>query len=330
MKKSYYIFNNGNIKRKDNTLQFIDENGNKRDIPVEQVEDLYILGEATFNTKLINFLSQNGIPLHFFNYYQFYSGSFYPREHLISGKLLVKQVEHYTCNEKRVRIAQKFIDAASYNMYRNLRYYYERGRDVKHVMDDILFLRKSIYEVNKIDSLMGIEGNIKKSYYSAWNNIINQELEFEKRVRNPPDNVINTMISFTNSLVYTRVLSEIYFTQLNPTISYLHEPGERRFSLSLDISEVFKPLLADKLIFSMLNKKQITEDSFTKSLNYLHLEKEAAKEIVAEFDSRLNTTITHKELKRQVSYKQLIRLECYKLIKHLIGEKEYEGFKIWW
>jgi CRISPR-associated protein Cas1 len=227
-------------------------------------------------------------------------------------------------------IAQKLIDAASYNMHRNLRYYNERGKDVKQSMDDIIFLRKSIYETDKVESLMGIEGNIKKSYYSAWNIIINQELEFEKRIRNPPDNVINTMISFTNSLVYTRVLSEIYFTQLNPTISYLHQPGERRFSLSLDISEVFKPLLADRLIFSMLNKKQITKDSFTESLNYLHLEKEASQEIVSVFDSKLNTTIKHKELRRQVSYKQLIRLECYKLIKHLIGEKEYNGFKIWW
>jgi CRISPR-associated protein Cas1 len=66
LKKSYYVFNNGSIKRKDNTLQFVDETGNKRDIPVEQVEDLYILGEVTINTKLLNFLSQNGIPLHFF------------------------------------------------------------------------------------------------------------------------------------------------------------------------------------------------------------------------------------------------------------------------
>jgi CRISPR-associated protein Cas1 len=285
---------------------------------------------STNISRYLNLLPKGVRASAFFNYYEFYTGSFYPRERLISGKLLVKQVEHYTCSEKRIMIAQKLIDAASYNMHRNLRYYNERGKDVKQSMDDIMFLRKSIYETDKVESLMGIEGNIRKSYYSAWNIIINQELEFEKRIRNPPDNVINTMISFTNSLVYTRVLSEIYFTQLNPTISYLHQPGERRFSLSLDISEVFKPLLADRLIFSMLNKKQITKDSFTESLNYLHLEKEASQEIVSVFDSKLNTTIKHKELRRQVSYKQLIRLECYKLIKHLIGEKEYNGFKIWW
>ena len=126
------------------------------------------------------------------------------------------------------------------------------------------------------------------------------------------------------------IFNKIYHTQLNPTVSYLHEPGVRRFSLSLDIAEIFKPIIADRLIFSLLNKKQITEKSFTKELNYLHLKKEASKIIVGELDQKLQTTIKHKELNKNVSYEYLMRLECYKLIKHLLGEKEYEPFKIWW
>ena len=125
-------------------------------------------------------------------------------------------------------------------------------------------------------------------------------------------------------------MSEIYNTQLDPTISYLHEPGFRRYSLCLDISEVFKPLIGDRLIFSLLNKNQITEKSFTKELNFLHLKKEASRLIVTEFEKRMKKTIMHKELGKKVSYQYLIRLEAYKLIKHLIGEKEYEGFRIWW
>ena len=146
----------------------------------------------------------------------------------------------------------------------------------------------------------------------------------------PPDNMINSLISFVNSLIYSKVLSEIYKTQLNPTISYLHEPGVRRFSLCLDISEVFKPLIGDRLIFSLLNRRQITEDSFTKELNFLHLKKESSRLIAQELEKSLKKTIMHKELGRQVSYQYLMRLEAYKLIKHLIGEKQYEGFKIWW
>jgi len=130
--------------------------------------------------------------------------------------------------------------------------------------------------------------------------------------------------------VYTRVLSEIYKTQLNPTISYLHEPLERRFSLCLDIAEIFKPIIADRLIFSMLNKKQITENDLEKSLNFIYIKEEKRKEITREMDLRLQTTIKHKKLNREVSYEYLIRLEVYKLIKSFIEGQEYEGFKMWW
>lgn len=330
MKRSYYIYNNGTLKRKDNTLTFVNEEGSKRDFPIEQVRDIYAMSELTFNTSLINILSRYGISVHFFNYYSFYTGTFYPRGKLVSGNLLVRQVNYYTDQEKRLSVAKAFVDGASYSIYRNLRYYNERGKDVQQYMDVISDLRAQIPEAKDIKELMGYEGNIHRIYYSAWPVIIDQNIEFERRVKNPPDNMINTLISFVNTLIYTKVLGEIYQTQLNPTISYLHEPGDRRFSLSLDLAEIFKPILGDRLIFSLLNRNQITEKSFTEGLNFLHLTKEASETIVSELDEKLQTTIKHKELGKTVSYEYLMRLECYKLIKHLLGEKEYEPFKIWW
>lgn len=330
MKQSFYVYNSGDLKRKDNTLQFTSYEGEKRDIPIERISDIYVMSEMSFNTAFLNYVSQYGIPIHFFNYYNFYTGSFYPKESLLAGQLLVKQVEHYTNYEKRLIIAKKFIEAAADNIYRNLRYYNGRGKDVSEQMKEINSLRPRLSKAETIEELMGIEGNIRRKYYSAWNIIVNQEINFEKRVMHPPDNMINSLISFVNSLIYSKTLSEIYHTQLNPTISYLHEPGFRRYSLCLDLAEIFKPLIGDRLIFSLLNRKQITEESFTKELNFLHLKKEASKLIVTELESKLKTTIMHKELGKQVSYQYLIRLEAYKLIKHLIEEKEYEGFKIWW
>lgn len=330
MQQSFYVYNNGDLKRKDNTLRFTSYDGEKRDIPIERISDIYVMSEMSFNTTFLSYISQYGIPIHFFNYYNFYTGSFYPKESNLAGQLLINQVQHYTEYDKRLLIAKKFIQAAADNIYRNLRYYNGRDKNVSDYMKDIDSLRTGLVGVKSIQELMGIEGNIRKKYYAAWSVIINQEIEFDKRVMHPPDNMINSLISFVNSLVYTRTLSEIYHTQLNPTISYLHEPGIRRYSLCLDISEVFKPLIGDRLIFSLLNRKQITEKSFTKELNYLHLKKDASKLIVSEFEKKMKQTIMHKELGRQVSYQYLIRLEAYKLIKHLIGEKEYEGFRIWW
>lgn len=330
MKRSYYIYNNGTLQRKDNSIAFVNEEGERRYIPIENVNEIYVMSEMNFNTSLINFLSQHDVIIHFFNYYSFYTGSFEPRKKLVSGNLLVNQVTHYNEENKRLDIAKRFIDGASYNIYRNLRYYNGRGKDLKIYMDKIEALRKNIDTSSSVNELMGYEGNIRKLYYEAWNIIVDQKIDFKKRIKNPPDNMINTLISFVNTLVYTKVLGAIYHTQLNPTLSYLHEPGVRRFSLSLDIAEVFKPILADRLIFSLLNKKQITEKSFTRELNHLHLKKEASQIIVGELDQKLQTTIKHKDLNKNVSYEHLIKLECYKLIKHLLGEKEYDPFKIWW
>lgn len=252
MKQSFYVYNNGELRRKDNTLQFISYDGEKKDRPIERISDIYIMSEMSFNTSFINYISQYGIPMHFFNYYNYYTGSYYPRKSLLAGNLLVKQVEHYLDYNKRMELAIKFIEAAADNIYRNLRYYNGRDKDVTVFMQEIDYLRKKISKSNSIEEVMGIEGNIRRQYYMAWNNIVNQEIKFEKRVMHPPDNMINSLISFVNSLVYAKILSEIYHTQLDPTISYLHEPGARRFSLCLDLSEVFKPLIGDRLIFSLL------------------------------------------------------------------------------
>lgn len=330
MLRSLYVYNNGQLQRHDNTLRFRNTDGSKRDLPVEQVRDIYVMGEFSFNTPLVTFLSTHEIPVHFFNYYSFYTATLYPRERRVSGNLLVKQVTYQQQPPLCLYLAKQFVFGAADNIYRNLRYYDGRGKDLAVIMKDIDDFRKQIDKQPDIPSLMGIEGNIHKRYYDAWPIIINQETDFTVRVKRPPDNMINTLISFINSLVYTTVLSQIYQTQLNPTISYLHVPGNKRFSLSLDIAEIFKPLIGDRLIFSLLNRNQITEKHFNKELNFLHLTKEGSQIIMQEFDKRLKMTIKHRDLNREVSYNYLMRLEAYKLIKHLIGEKTYESFRMWW
>ena len=363
MKRNYYIFSCGKLIRKDNTLYFEpgeskepeetettedeiavdDESVNeteaeeseprkmpRKPIPVEDIDSIYCFSELRFNTKFLNFIAQKEIILHLFNYYGYYTGSFYPREPYISGKLLVEQVGSYTDNSKRIILARSFVQGAAENIKKNLQYYNARDKDLLYFIEKTDELISKIETTNDVHELMGIEGNIRSNYYFTWNLIIDQEIKFEKRQKHPPTNPINALISFGNSLVYTSVLSEIFKTQLNPLISFLHEPGERRFSLSLDIAEIFKPLLADRLIFSLMNKNQIQEKHFSKELNRCYLTEEGRKVFLKEFDEKLKTTIQHRQLKKSVSYRHLIRLECYKIIKHILGEKEYKPFKIWW
>ena len=329
-KQSYFIFSAGELKRNNNSLALYTNNSLKKDIPIERIRDIYIFNEVTYNNKLFEFLSTYGINVHMFNYYNYYIGSFYPKEQKISGSLLVNQVKYYLDNEKRIEISKEFIIAASYNILRNLKYYNTRGKELTIYIEEIEKLRAKIASCQNVEELMGIEGNIRKTYYAAWKIIINQEIDFEKRIKNPPDTMVNVLISLLNSVLYTKTLSIIYQTELNPTISYLHEPGTKRFSLTLDITEIFKPLVVDRTIFSLLNKNIITKEDFIKEDYYLRMKDDAVKTTISELENTLKRTIMHQSLKREVTYERLIKLELYKLIKHLMNDKKYEGFKIRW
>lgn len=304
--------------------------GERRIIPIEDVDALWVFRELDLNARVLNFLAQKKVPAHFFNYYGFYAGSFYPREYLQAGYLTVRQVRHYTNKRLRLKISREFITAAMHNILRNLRYYGTRGIELQKETETVQAEMLRLQEVKTVAELMGCEGRARAAYYQGFGKILRERFDFTKRVKRPPDNLVNAMISYTNGLVYAACLSQLYRSQLDPTISFLHEPGVRRFSLALDLAEVFKPLLADRLIFKALNNRMLSERDFAQDLNYCYLKESGRKTILKEWDARLQTTIEHRRLKRKVSYERLIRLECYKLVKHLANDEPYQGFKAWW
>jgi CRISPR-associated protein Cas1 len=334
MPKSYYLFNPGRLSRKDNTLKFqpIDEEGKEgtpRYLPIEDVQNLFIFGSLDANSAVMNFLGKAHIPVHYFDYYEHYCGSFMPRDYLLSGKMQVAQTRAYLSSKKRITLARKFIEGAAANILRNLKYYNNREKEVGTQIQQIESFTEKIPDTLDIAALMGLEGNIRQVYYSAFDVIV-RDFSMGNRTKQPPDNEINTLISFGNMLCYTLCLDQIYHTQLNPTISFLHEPGERRYSLALDLAEIFKPLLVDRLIFTVLNKKQIQAKDFDKQVGNCAIKPVARKAFVQAWEEKLNETIQHRSLGRKVSYRHMVRLECYKLSKHLLKIDEYQPFKMWW
>jgi CRISPR-associated protein Cas1 len=395
--KNYYVLSYGRVKRENNSLVIENSDGEKKPVPVEDVDSLYVYGEVDLNTRLLNFLTTKRIPLHIFNYYGYYAGSYYPREYLHSGYMLVQQVAHYSNTGDRMVLARELVRAAAHSMLRNIAYYANRkdggaalpgdgdGEPVGEISPDapigampptdeqeeamvdavidapastettgepdpfmssvafddepqsLRYLQSSIVRLageidgkSRIDDLMGIEGKMREQYYQAWRHILREGWAFERRVRRPPDNEVNALISFGNSVVYTACLSEIYRTQLAPTISYLHEPGVRRFSLALDLSEIFKPLVVDRAIFRLINTAQLTAKHFDNSMDGCYLTEAGKRIFLQALEERMSATIKHRRLGRHVSYRHLIRLECYKLIRHLTGVEAYRAFRAWW
>lgn len=320
-KKNYYLVSDGILKRKENTIYFANEKG-KKPIPINKIYSIYAYGQITISSQVINLFSKEGIPIHFFNYYGFYNGSYYPREKLLSGDLLIKQCENYSNYQKRIELAKLFVEGSAKNILKVLSYY-KIDNNIKEMLSDL-------DKTGKITEIMNVEGRIRAEYYLKFDEILPEEFKMEGRSRQPPKNMINSLISFGNSMMYSTVLTEIYNTQLNPTISYLHEPLERRFSLALDLSEIFKPLFVDRLIFYLVNKRMITKKDFDKDLNCCLLNDNGRNIFIKEYNKKLEKTIKHKDLNKKVSYKRLIRLEAYKLKKHILEVKKYDPFVIWW
>lgn len=301
-------------------------------MPVETIADIQIFGELDFNKRFLEFLTQNEITMHFFNHYGYYVGSFYPREYYNSGCLILKQSEHYLDSQKRMDLARRFVSGAINNMKKVLEYYARRGvEDLSSALDKLDQYVAAVELQSSPEALMAIEGNARETYYSAFDAIIdNEDFAFAKRTRRPPQNRLNALISFGNSLLYVTVLSEIYRTHLDPRIGFLHATNFRRFSLNLDVAEIFKPIFVDRLIFSLINKNQLKARDFSSGVEGVYLSEAGRQKYIEEWEKRLRTTIDHPTLRRKVSYRRLIRLDLYKIEKHLLEDRPYEPYASRW
>lgn len=328
MGSTRYITSMGELTRKDNSLCFRKEGKNVY-IPVENTKEIYCLNEISINTKLLDFLSRNNIVVHFFNYYEGYNGTFYPKNQYNSGRLLIKQVEKY--NSSRLVVAKAIVKTIGENIEEVLYHYYKHNKkDVKGTIDWIRkeFILK-IDNANNIKEVMVIEGEVWQKFYSNFKYFLPEDFIMNKRVRRPPDNPINAMISFGNTLLYSKTISAIYRTHLDQRISFLHEPSEGRFSLSLDISEAFKLVIVYKTIFDLVNNKKITvAKHFDKKVNYCLLNEEGRNIFISAFEERLESVFIHPTLKRKVSYRTAIKLDCYKLIKFILEDKDFRPFNM--
>jgi len=324
MKEPIFITSEGILFREANTLYFMNEENGKKPLPIENISDIYCYGKVSMKSGGEYLLMEHGIPVHFFNKYGYYMGSLYPRIELNSGLLLVRQAEYYLDRNKRAEIATEMVNGIKHNILQTLKYYKKKKKDV----DPYIKAIEKENPTGDIATVMSAEGRIWAEYYKSFNEILNY-FEMNNREIRPPTNEMNSLISFGNSLLYSTTLSEIYNTYLHPSISFLHEPSERRFSLALDIADIFKPIIVERVIFTLINNKIISEKHFEKNIG-VFLNSQGKKLFIQEYIDKLNTTLYHPDLKRNVSYRYLIRLECYKLIKHFLEDKKYNSLKMWW
>lgn len=350
MKKNFYISNDGKIVKKNNSITFLpakstqfensivssDPNSiylqkEKSDIPINTIKSLMLISHCDFNKEFLLLLAKQKIPLHIFNYYGKYSGTFIPNDFNYNGTTKINQYLFNIKKSKRTYLAKQFIIGSIKNSLKNLRYYSRKNENLKIVAKYLSKNIKLCENAKSIETLMGIEGHFKKYYYQSFNFIINNEdFKFVKREYYPPKDNINSLISFGNHLLYAEILNQIMQTELDPTVSYLHATGDNQQPLVYDLSEIFKPMIVDRVIFKAINKKVITKSDFENNGEATYLKRESIKKFTALFDEKINTVILNREKNRKMKYSTVILNECYKIIEHVYQKSIYKPFLSEW
>ena len=352
MSKTMYVVSSGTLRRRNDTLMVEREDAPPRYVPVEMTDEIVVIGEATVNKGLLELLEEHQIILHFFNWRGNYVGTYWPKEHNGSGPALLAQAACCSDPARRQAVASAFVAGGIGNMREVVRYYQRRRDDLEaqDILDALDRFEGQAAGAQDVPQLMGIEGNARSCYYQLFDRLMgNGPFRMGKRTRRPPSNIMNAMISFLNSLCYTLALSQIYRTHLDPRISFLHEPSDRRLSLHLDLAEVFKPLLVDRLIFALVGRRSIREEHFARDeQGRIRMTKEGHELVMRAWDERLDKTIEHPQTgrrptgktghpvppsalghpARRASWKRLVRMEAQKLEKHVMGRAPYQPF-IW-
>ncbi len=321
MKKSLYLFSHGILSREDNTLLYVNKDL-KSGLPIAQIQDIHAYGKVTVKSGAVALLAEKEIPVHFYNKFLVHVASLLPRSGNTNGTIIVAQTKAYLNPESRAKIAREIVLATKNNILVNLETYLNRGID--DLENIIAAIEDTRIPRTRVQAIMAAEAQIWKQYYTGFD-LICPNLPLEKRTFHPPHNEMNALISFLNMLSYTTTLTQILQTYLHPSISYLHEPLERRYSLALDLAEHFKPVIAHRIIFRLVNRKQIKKDSFTREEG-IRLKDNALKLILTEYQKQLDTTIQVPRLKRKSSYRNIIKMDAHKLAKFLMGSRQLKFF----
>ncbi len=329
-KDNHHVFADGELTRSEDTLRIDTLEGDTKYLPVESVGTLYLHGQIDFNTRALGLLNDHGTPIHIFGWKDYYKGSYLPKRTHHSGNSVVEQVRAYDDHDRRMGIARSVIRASIHNMRSNVQYYDSRGHSFGGALTELETQRDRVATVDDIQELRGVEATARKAYYRCFDDILRDPFELTRREFNPPSNEANALVSFLNAMVYTTCVSAIRKTALDPTIGYVHEPGDRRFTLSLDIADIFKPILADRVLFRLVNRRQLTIDDFESELDGCLLTEKGRLTVLEAYEETLDRTVEHPRLKRKVSYKTLVQTDVYSLKKHVLTGEPYRPTERWW
>ena len=153
-----------------------------------------------------------------------------------------------------------------------------------------------------------------------------EEYEFQRRTKRPPMDKINAMISFGNTLLYNRIQQFIWKTSLDSRIGVVHAANRRHYSLNLDFADIFKPIIVDRIIFTMVNKSMLDEDCFVKNKDgSVYLSESGKRLFIEQFQDKMYSKLKVGE--KNLTYNQLIENEIWSYQSYIREGTKYQPYK---
>ena len=167
----------------------------------------------------------------------------------------------------------------------------------------------------KRNEIMGIEGSIGRTYFSALSMMIPKRFQFKGRSRQPAKDEFNAMLNYTYGILYSMVEKACLLAGLDPYVGFLHTDNYNKKSLVFDLIEPYR-IIGDKTTFYLFSKRKIKKEYFDEVKNGMMLNKEGKQELIAAFNERMDSKVRHKG--RNIKQKDIMQFDFHKIANKLI------------
>ncbi len=298
--------------------------GRARLIEVSQVN---IHGNAQLTTQALRACARAGIPVLYFGFGNWFSASVVGLPHRNIG---LRQAQFRASFDvgRCLFIARAMVTAKISNqrvlLRRNAR------RLSSSVLDELKRLRVKASQAPSLESLLGLEGLAARHYFGAFPLMLktDDDIRFDGRNRRPPTDPVNAVLSFCYAMLAKEATVALHTVGLDPYQGFYHQGRYGRASLALDLMEEFRPLLADSVVLTLFNNRQVVSDDFYFAGHGCSLKQRAKKAVIAAFERRMSEEVTHPLFGYKASYRRILTLQARLLGRHLTDELDlYPGFE---
>lgn len=296
--------------------------------PSLSIGNILCFGQVSMSPFLMGYCADEGIGVAFFTEYGRFLARVKGRQ---TGNVLLRREQYRwaDCPEKSVAVARLFVAAKIANsravLQRELRNHGENLALIEAVKRLKSSLRRAQHATN-VPEIMGIEGEAASSYFSVFNQLLRggSGFAFNGRVRRPPTDPVNALLSFVYSLITQECVSALYGVGLDPFVGLLHQDRPGRPSLALDLLEEFRASWADRLVLTVINRKQIkAKDFITEASGAMRLKDDARKNLLTIYQERKQVEILHPFLQEKVPIGLLPHCQATLLARHIRGDTEF-------